>query len=155
MVTTLFIILFLSTLYFLYFCITHPDFRPDKIINRDGDSPESPYLRRWYLIPRNLYFNVYLHHFQRSDIENVFHDHSWWSLAFLLKGSYIEHLPLGNRLLSAPNWIWRPRPWPHWVELTGKSAWTLFITGPKRAEWGFICGDRWVHNKEYDEKGCN
>src|SRR3546814_8204117 len=28
---------------------------------------DNPYLRRWYIIPRNRWFNVYLHEFLRDD----------------------------------------------------------------------------------------
>jgi hypothetical protein len=38
---------------------------PDYIIGGEAD----PYLRRWWVIPRNRFFNIYLHHFVRSDDE--------------------------------------------------------------------------------------
>ncbi len=37
--------------------------KPDFIIG----GPENPYLLRWYLIPQNRFFNVYLHKILRSD----------------------------------------------------------------------------------------
>ena len=39
----------------------------DLVVGGDAD----PYLRRWWLIPRNRIFNVYLHHFMRSDDDRV------------------------------------------------------------------------------------
>lgn len=62
-----------------------PSFR----INR----ADGPYLHRWYLIPKNRWFNIYLHHFLNSDDEVACHNHPWWSFGFILKGSYIEITP--------------------------------------------------------------
>lgn len=44
---------------------------PDVVIGGDA----SPYMRRWWVIPRNRRFNVYLHHFLRSDDDRALHDH--------------------------------------------------------------------------------
>lgn len=62
---------------------------PDLIIE-----PENPYMLRWHLIPRNRFFNIYLHKFLRSDDDRALHDHPWsWNLSLILKGEYIEHMP--------------------------------------------------------------
>ena len=59
--------------------------------------PEEPYLKRWFILPRNRWFNIYLHHFHRSDDDQALHDHPWASVSILLKGSYIEHMQGGRR----------------------------------------------------------
>lgn len=72
---------------------------PDFIIG----SVEDPYLYRWYIIPKNKWFNIYLHRFMRSDDDRALHDHPWWSLGMILSpgGVYVEHMPdetvIGNR----------------------------------------------------------
>ena len=38
---------------------------PDFIVGADAEG--GPYLRRWWLSPRNRLFNIYLHHFLRDD----------------------------------------------------------------------------------------
>ena len=43
---------------------------PDFIIGDDHD----PYLKRWWLIPRNPLVNVYLHQILRSDEDRALHD---------------------------------------------------------------------------------
>lgn len=53
---------------------------------------DDPYLLRWYLIPRNPFFNIYLHKFLRDDDDRAMHDHPWHSLSIVLKGKYIEHI---------------------------------------------------------------
>lgn len=60
---------------------------PDFIIGGAAD----PYVRRWWLIPRNPVLNVYLHEFLRSDDDLALHDHPWWNASLLLWGTYTEH----------------------------------------------------------------
>lgn len=52
------------------------------------------YLRRWYVIPRNRFFNIYLHQALRSDDDRALHDHPWWNLSIVLKGGYWEIMPM-------------------------------------------------------------
>lgn len=126
----------------------------------------NPYLRRWWIIPRNRLFNVYLHEFLRSDDDRALHDHPWWSLSFLLEGEFWEHGVGGRfRLLSAPSVTLRSANYAHRIELIdGARAVTLFITGPKIREWGFLCPRGWRHwavfSQDYNEatgdsRGCD
>jgi hypothetical protein len=151
---------------------------PDFIIGGAAD----PYLRRWWVIPRNRWFNIYLHHFMRSDDDRALHDHPWINVSILLRGSYLEHLQDGRVKDRKP---WRPwAPWrltfrlptaAHRVELLRYRqvhpqhvpgeipVWTLFITGPNVRQWGFLCPQGWRHwrdftageNGEVVGKGCD
>lgn len=58
---------------------------------------------RWWLIPRNKYFNIYLHHFLRRDEDRALHDHPWWSISFIFEGSYFEHTELETAELHGPD----------------------------------------------------
>lgn len=140
---------------------------PDFIVG----GPEDPYLLRWWIIPRNRFFNIYLHKFLRDDDDRALHDHPWVNLSFLIKGSYIEHLPYqygrsGTRYFNAPSIIFRRAVHRHRIELVKSRwlcpdndktwvkkslpAWTIFITGPKIREWGFWCsGWKFVHWKDF------
>lgn len=136
---------------------------PDFIVYRDDDSQ---YLRRWWVIPRNMYFNIYLHNFLASDEDRALHDHPWWNMSLLLTGSYKEHMPLdidlwkkGNRLtyfkVRRPfRPVFRGANAIHRVELFKKNkkeipVWTLFITGPKKRDWGFWCPKGFVFWKNF------
>lgn len=61
----------------------------DFVIGKEDD----PYLMRWWVLPRNKFFNVYLHLFMRSDDDRALHDHPWWNASFVLDGGYFEHMP--------------------------------------------------------------
>lgn len=118
---------------------------------------ERPYMRRWWLLPRNRWFNVYLHDFQRDDDDRALHDHPWPSLSILLQGDLIEtYAPIPalaaepahqrTRHLTPGAIVWRGPRFAHRLALTWspramapRPAITLFIVGPRVREWGFWC----------------
>lgn len=120
---------------------------PDEIIGND-------YLLRWFIIPKNRYFKIYLHCFLGSDEDRALHDHPWHSLSFLLKGRINEHLM--HQVHSVPRFIpqLRKATCAHRIELIKGPAWTIFISGPKIREWGFYCPQGWRHWRDFtDENG--
>ncbi|OMQ49922.1 hypothetical protein AQ709_05220 [Burkholderia pseudomallei] len=129
---------------------------PDFVI---GD-PRNPYLLRWWILPRNRFFNVYLHCFMRSDDDRALHDHPWSNLSILLRGRYVEHTIAagGIHMRSeriAPTWKFRPSgAAAHRIELVDGCCWTIFVTGPRYRDWGFHCPERgWVHWKDFTAAG--
>lgn len=131
---------------------------------------ENPYLLRWYVIPRNPVFNIYLHVFMRSDDDRALHDHPWVNFSWLLLGTYVEHqIQQGGIHLKiqrvAGDWVFRRTgKISHRIELINGSCITLFITGPRYRQWGFHCPEfGWVHWKKFTNpkdpgdigKGCD
>lgn len=121
--------------------------------------PQNPYLLRWFIIPRNPWFNIYLHKFCRDDDDRALHDHPWWFISIMVKGRYTEILAQdehGGRgsVRSAPGIAFRRAQHRHRVVLDSKDGkavpcWTLVITGRKAREWGFWCPKGFVHWKEF------
>lgn len=134
--------------------------KPSRVIrNHSGE----PYLNRWYVIPRNRWCNIYLHHILKSDDDRALHDHPWRSLSFLLWGSLSEVYAVGQANHVANQW-WRTLPWlrpvfrsakfsHRLVVPEGKTAWTLFITGPRIRKWGFHCPGGWKFWADYEQAG--
>jgi len=120
---------------------------PDFVIGGN----ERPYLLRWFVVPRNTVFNVYLHCFLRSDDDRALHDHPWANCSIVLRGEYTEHriaaggvhqrevLRAGAVRLRLSGRI------AHRIELHNGPCWTLFLTGPRYRQWGFHCPEGWVH----------
>ncbi len=128
-------------------------------------------LRRWFIIPRNRYFNIYLHHIMKSDDDRALHDHPWsWNLSIPF-GTYWEALfvyaipdhevyhrgyhNLGEHRLDyhvkirdpfVP--IFRRGPSPHGV-IISEPMWSLFLTGPIVRRWGFYTPQGWVDHRQY------
>lgn len=129
------------------------DRAPDFVIWDTAASKEEgqvPYLLRWYLIPRNRFLNVYLHCFLRSD-KDVPHDHPWASLSVMLEGVAVERRPgKEDRDIVAGDWVYRRASFAHQIVVPDQSGvWTLFMTGPKVRDWGFLCPKRWVPWQEF------
>ena len=123
---------------------------PDVVIG----GADQPYLYRWFLIPRNPLFNVYLHQFLRSDDDRALHDHPWVNLSILLRGQYCEHtIRAGGierrRVRRAGGMKLRGARSAHRIELTHGPCWTLFLTGPRIRQWGFHCPQGWVHWRDF------
>lgn len=159
----------------------------------------NPYMLRWWVIPRNKWFNIYLHKFLRDDEDRAAHNHPWVSWSFILKGSYTEYRPIKflnsfsgkveiigyeTEVFKRFSFIRRKADYYHRIELfkdkqyipredglgiqrreedsmplkfyAPRSVWTLFITGPKIQDWGFLCPHgfrRWQDFVHPDDKG--
>lgn len=124
----------------------------------------TPYLRRWHLVPRNRWMNVYLHQIIESDDDRALHDHPWWNCSILLSGGYVEHVfewpdlafsgitATIRKVRLAGDVVFRCAETAHRLELRMGSCWSLFITGPRLRTWGFIRDDGvWVNHRHYAE----
>lgn len=113
--------------------------------------PDDPAILRWYLIPRNPLFNLYLHQLLRSDNDEALHDHPWWNLSIILRGYYMEVFKDYPVWRNQGDWIFRRAKTPHRIVVL-EPCWTLFITGPKFREWGFHCPKGWVSFKDFTNR---
>lgn len=120
---------------------------PDFIIG----PADQPYLRRWWIVPRNELCNVYLHEILRSDDDRALHDHPWANTSMLLWGGYTEHTPDGTFERRTGDVVTREATALHRLELAAgmRAAVSLFMTGPKVREWGFACPQGWRHWKDF------
>ncbi len=137
-----------------------------RVISRPPDrtigGSDNPYLHRWYLLPRNPVFNMYLHEFCRSDDPRALHDHPWWNASVIVKGEYTE-VTAGKREIRKRGQLRiRRASAAHRIELHEGKCWTVFMTGPRVREWGFVCPQGWRHWKEFTKgdgsevgKGCD
>lgn len=121
-------------------------------VGADGD----PYLDRLRIVQTPL-FGLYLHHIHRADREPFPHDHPWWFASLVLTGSYSETVwpdkrnPCGHVIRERRRGSLRTIGFnaAHRITATSGPLWTLVLTGPKRAEWGFWPGGRFVPWREY------
>lgn len=140
--------------------------RPPDLTIGGGDA--DPYLRRWYLIPRNRVCNIYLHQFLRDDDDRALHDHPWPNCSIVLAGRYEEvrfaRRPMHGEPLPPTVSRWRRPGRPvlrrartaHRVVLARDQhgrpvpCWSLFLTGVNLRSWGFWCPmGRWVHWRSF------
>lgn len=128
---------------------------PDFIIGKPG----SPYMRRWWVIPRNRRFNIYLHNIVRSDDDRALHDHPWWNVSIVLRGGYWEFVPVDiekpagatiGRFRGPGSIVFRRATAAHRLAIgAGATCWSLFITGPNVRDWGFWCPQGWKHWQKF------
>ncbi|WP_051608914.1 hypothetical protein [Fodinicurvata fenggangensis] len=138
----------------LHFLLRRIDHRPpDFVIGGE----RAPYMRRWWILPRNRLFNIYLHQVLRDDDDRALHDHPWCSASLILAGGYVEVLKGGRQLRQPGSLTFRRAVTPHRLELIrpdyhrmeSRVCWSLFITGPRVRQWGFHCAKGWIHFKDF------
>lgn len=127
------------------------------------------YLQRWWILPRNPLFNVYLHRVLRDDDDRALHDHPWLNCSIILRGVYREVVPLLDdaptpyvriyglpteiRRRGAGSVVFRRATAAHRLVVERGPVWTLFITGPILRDWGFHCKRGWVHWRDFTAPG--
>jgi len=129
------------------------------VMDRQSDEP---YLERYYLFLKDrdrFPFNIFLHKFLKGDPDDV-HDHPWPYATLILKGGYYEWLPQfdskGNKIAEMCVWrgpgsfrVCRANSY-HRIELDPSvTAWTLFMPGPKKRDWGFLVNNKWIQHEQY------
>lgn len=130
--------------------------KPDFIVN--NNQSYLPYLNRWWIIPRNNYFNIYLHKMQKDDDDRALHCHPYHNMSIILRGGYYEYYE-SNMVFCQKrkpgNIIFRKAEDAHMLKLyrdeQGKiiPSWSLFITGPRIREWGFWPNGKFIPWKEF------
>lgn len=90
-----------------------------------------------------------INNIKRSDSDRAYHDHPWWFFTIILFGGYYEVAPLYSKSgayigaecnFYGPGTILfrRATDFHRLILPEGKTAWTLFITGPYKQKWGFM-----------------
>ena len=129
------------------------------IMDRQSDEP---YLERYYVFLKDrtwFPFNIFVHKFLKSDPDHL-HDHPWPYFTLILKGGYYEWVPYydkdNKKMTEICKWrgpghfrICKATSY-HRIDLNPTvTAWTLFIPGPQKREWGFLVRNKWIHNNDY------
>jgi hypothetical protein len=123
-----------------------------------GD-PNDPYMLRWWWIPRNRYFNIYIHKFLKDDDDRAKHDHPWWSYSLMCEGWLVEYHGPGDdwNMVESGDWVYRAAEYQHRLVVPNQETipLTVFITGPVKRHWGFYCPQGWRHWRDFvgAEKG--
>jgi hypothetical protein len=134
---------------------------PDIYIGGKAD----PYLLRWWVVPRNRFFNLYLHRVHRSDDDRALHDHPWLNMSYIVEGGYDEISFSGawdqvgkvRTRRTAGDIKFRLPTDLHRLEVIQdeggqRPCVTLFFTGPRVRTWGFKCPQGWVKWTDFVQK---
>lgn len=152
-------------------------FNKRKVITRDENGIEVPYLIRRTILNISKFFSIKLHKIIQSD-EICSHDHPWPFITIILKGGYYEWSPssqhdsgeyIDERIspdgeIEVCRWhrpgsiLYRPANWRHQLELKPNfmgeliPATTLVFTGKVTRTWGFFTKTGWIYWKIYDKQ---
>lgn len=94
--------------------------------------------------------NSYVHRILRADEDPLPHSHPWeWAVSLVLRGGYVEQRPArygGTAFYSRVAGTVHEFDGETFHKITDVigDCWTLFVTGPKIASWGFLDEQRGV-----------
>lgn len=124
--------------------------RPDFVlVTAAGDT----YMRRWWVWARNRWANAYWHILGADDDARAVHDHPWWNITIVIRGSYREVFADGTFKIRRPGSIVLRSPRDaHRLEIVTPTVTTLFLTGPVVRDWGFqTATDGWMHHSKWQD----
>ena len=108
---------------------------PDRVIG-------GRYLSRWHVIPRNSFFNIYLHKTLTSDPGRGVHDHPWTSVSLHLEGERVEVIRSQVFLRRPGDVVFRRAKAQHKLfQRDGRPVVTLFLTAMRTRRWFFYTPD--------------
>ena len=109
--------------------------------------PECPYMRRW--VVDFGAFAIRIHRWESSDDDRAFHDHPWWFITLVLRGSYDDVSLSGLDTLRVGSIRFRSASHRHTVKIKTPGTWTLLITGRAKRRWGFWVGGKLLKRDRY------
>lgn len=110
---------------------------------------------------------VRIHHIASPDLDRHMHDHPWSFISVILKGGYVERLPVyqpfpvfyagdseegevgRNEYRVRGSVRYRSRFCRHTIVSVLPDTWTLFITFKPKQDWGFFTPQGKVLHREY------
>lgn len=128
------------------------------------------YLLRFYIKHSGRFPGLYLHHFYRGDSDRDLHNHPWTkSYSLVLTGGYREeklvewedtedgrkvNQKIINRYLVPGRLNVIAADDFHRVELLGKGAWTIFTSGRRVQDWGFLLKEsgEYIDHETYERE---
>ncbi len=140
-------------------------------LNEPLGEKECPYAYRWVFI--FFGYSIRVHKWLRSDDKRYMHNHAWWFLTFVLKGSYTDVSFDSDYKMKVESCIndsiahdqcifkdvvkrfsfrFRPSMHTHYVEIPEGGAWTILLTGKPLRKWGFLVNGRFKRPLKFFHK---
>lgn len=118
-----------------------------EIISKTGEV----HFRRWELL-KTPWGSIWLHGIYKADQDKHLHNHPWDFKSIVLKGSYIEQTPLGNKRQYPGKFNSRNGADYHKIlELLSPVVYTLFFVSKPKREWGYRVRGEFIQHEKYRE----
>jgi len=168
-----------------YFNLKHEDGSPYMYrywLIPDIEEKPGCYVAKWWKNPlvwvcQKFGIAVRIHRIVSPDDTRHMHDHPWWFISIVLRGFYVERVPMFKRHLPSiarvmeddGATIRRPEPYKQVIRKRGSiifkkpserhaisnisigGVYTLFITGPWTQKWGFYTPEGKVPWDQYEQ----
>lgn len=113
----------------------------------DATDPSQIYLKRWNVIV-TPWFSIKVHNIRMPDADRALHDHPWAFGTLILKGGYLEELPIWTdqrqgewrtHFAARNRWSWHRirAAGLHRIHEVAPDTWTLVLSTGTQRQWGF------------------
>ena len=95
------------------------------------------------------FFHCYIHKIYQKDKDLHLHNHPWNFFSLILKGSYIEETPYKRNIKKLGSIGFGTKKYFHKIKEIISPTTTLFFTGVKHHDWGYLVDDKIINHIEY------
>lgn len=117
---------------------------------------DNPYAHRYVFIFFGYAIRIHIWKCSDGPVENSnekhFHNHPWWFITWVIKGSYNDITVQGKELLKTGAIRYRKANHLHYVEPNKGGCITILLTGRPKQKWGFLVNNRILRPLKYFHK---
>lgn len=122
-----------------------------KLIKEIKSKTGDVHFKRWQIL-KTPFGSIWLHAIYKADTDKHLHNHPWDFTSVVLKGSYIEQTPLGNKRQHPGKINVRNGADYHKIlEMESPVVYTLFFTTKPKREWGYRVVGEFIDHLTYRE----
>ena len=123
-----------------------------KLIKEIKSKTGELHFKRWEIL-KTRWGSIWLHAIYKADADKHLHNHPWDFISVVLRGSYYEQTPLGNKKQYPGKINVRDGSEYHKIlELVSPVVYTLFFASKPKRLWGYKVMGKFVDHETYRER---
>lgn len=123
-----------------------------KLIKEIKSKTGDVHFKRWEIL-KTPFGSIWLHAIHKADTDKHLHNHPWDFISVVLKGSYYEQTPKGNKKQYPGKINVRNGEGYHKIlELVSPVVYTLFFVSKPKRQWGYRVAGEFVDHETYRER---
>ena len=122
-----------------------------KLIKEIKSKTGELHFKRWEIL-KTRWGSIWLHAIHKADTDKHLHNHPWDFISVVLKGSYYEQTPKGNKKQYPGKINLRNGEEHHKIlELLSPVVYTLFFVSAPKRQWGYKVEGKFIDHLTYRE----
>ena len=120
-----------------------------KLIKEIKSKAGDVHFKRWQIL-KTPFGSIWLHAIHKADTDKHLHNHPWDFISVVLRGSYYEQTPLGNKRQHPGKINIRSGEGYHKIlEVESEVVYTLFFATKPKRQWGYRVAGKFIDHLTY------